>query len=108
MAAKKLVILGLLGTQLDRGAGSRRWEGWRPTVSLCQQEDLLVHRLELLHDPRGTSLAETVAADIASVSPETQARRHVVQFRDPWDFEEVYGVLADFARSYEFQPKRED
>jgi len=108
MPAKKLVILGLLGTQLDRGAGPRRWEGWRPSVSLGQHEDLLVDRLELLHDRRGTSLAETVASDISSVSPETEARRHIVEFKDPWDFEEVYGALADFVRGYPFQPERED
>ena len=108
MRTKKLVILGLLGTQLDRGVGSRRWEDWRPTVSLCQQEDLLVDRLELLHDPKGTALADTVTSDIAGVSPETQARTHIVEFDDPWDFEEVYGVLADFARGYPFKPEREE
>ena len=27
---------------------------------------------------------------------------------DPWDFEEVYGALADFARSYPFKPEREE
>jgi transcriptional regulatory protein RtcR len=108
MPAKKLVILGLLGTQLDRGAGSRRWEEWRPTVSLCQHEELLVDRLELLHDRKRTSLAETVVRDIAGVSPETETRRHIVEFGDPWDFEEVYGALADFARGYPFEPDREE
>jgi transcriptional regulatory protein RtcR len=108
MAAKKLVILGLLGTQLDRGAGAARWESWRPSISLCQQDDLLVCRFELLHDLRRTKLAETVAADITSVSPETEVRRHTVEFQDAWDFEEVYGALADFARSYRFQPEREE
>src|ERR1700742_1545530 len=108
MPAKKLVILGLLGTQLDRGVGPRRWESWRPTVSLCQQEDLLVCRLELLHDRKATSLAEAVAKDITSVSPETEVRRHTVEFKDPWDFEEVYGALADFARGCKFQPDREE
>jgi transcriptional regulatory protein RtcR len=108
MAAKKLVIIGLLGTQLDRGVGPRRWEGWRPTVSLCQQEDLLVCRLELLHDRHSTVMAEGIASDIASVSPETEVRRHTVEFSDAWDFEEVYGALADFARGYKFQPDREE
>jgi transcriptional regulatory protein RtcR len=108
MAAKKLVIIGLLGTQLDRGLGPHRWEGWRPTVSLCQQEDLLVCRLELLHDRKATARAEVVAGDITSVSPETEVRRHTVEFSDAWDFEEVYGALADFARGYQFQPDRED
>ncbi len=108
MASKKFVTLGLLGTQLDRGIGPRRWESWRPTVSLCQQEDLLVSRLELLHDRKATALAEAVAGDISGVSPETEVRLHTVEFRDPWDFEEVYGALADFARSYKFQPDREE
>jgi transcriptional regulatory protein RtcR len=42
------------------------------------------------------------------VSPETEVRRSVVEFRDAWDFEEVYGALADFARGYKFQPDREE
>ncbi|CAN5357033.1 DNA-binding transcriptional regulator RtcR [soil metagenome] len=108
MAKKRQVILGLLGTQLDRGVGPRRWEGWRPTVSLCQHEELLVDRLELLHARKVTALAEIVAKDIAGVSPETEVNRQVVEFADPWDFEEVYGSLADFARSYPFQPEKED
>jgi transcriptional regulatory protein RtcR len=108
MPSKKLVIIGLLGTQLDRGGGPQRWGNWRPTVSLCQQEDLLVSRMELLHDRKSTSIAEEVAADIAGVSPETEVRRHTIAFHDAWDFEEVYGALADFARRYKFQPDREE
>ena len=49
MSKKKLVVLGLLGTQLDSAKTVHRCESWRPTVSLCQQVDLLVGRLELLH-----------------------------------------------------------
>ena len=105
---KSLVIIGLLGTQLDRAVGPHRWESWRPTVSLCQHEDLLVHRLELLCDRRSTNLADTVTQDITGVSPETVVRRHAVEFSDPWDFEEVYGALADFARGYPFNPEKED
>jgi len=108
MPAKKLVVLGLIGAQLDRGDGPRRWEGWRPTVSICQHEDLLIDRLEILHDRQRTNLTETVRGDLATVSPETETRSHLVEFKDPWDFEEVYGALADFARSYKFQPERED
>ncbi len=108
MPTKKLVVLGLLGTQLDSGKNAHRWENWRPTVSLCQHDDLLVARLELLHDRRHTSLTETVTTDIAGVSPETEVHGHLVEFSDPWDFEEVYGSLADFARGYPFDPEKED
>jgi len=48
---KKKVVIGFLGTQLDSGRGSARWEKWRPSVALTQYEDLVVHRLELLHMP---------------------------------------------------------
>ena len=104
----KAVVIGLLGTQLDQGKGPNRWERWRPSVDLCRHEDLVVHRFDLLSQRRFTTLARRVADDIESVSPETQVRIHDVPFRDPWDFEEVYGRLHDFARSYPFRPDDED
>lgn len=106
--AKRSVVLGLLGTTIDRGTGTRRWEGWRPSIAVCQHDDLLVDRFELLH-PRGfTSLAETVRDDIRHVSPETEVRLVVDPTVDPWDFEEVYASLHDFARSYPFDTDAED
>ena len=32
----------------------------------------------------------------------------MLDFADPWDFEEVYGKLLDFARAYPFDPEAED
>ncbi|MCE1180985.1 MAG: RNA repair transcriptional activator RtcR [Rhodocyclales bacterium] len=106
---KKSVVIGFLGTQLDyTGKGSARWEKWRPTVALCQQEDFVVDRLELIHDARSRGLAERVGNDIASISPETEVRRVEIELRNPWDFEEVYTSLHDFARGYAFDPENED
>ncbi len=106
---KKIVVIGFLGTQLDyAGKGSTRWEKWRPSIALCQQEDLVVHRLELIHDPRSRGLAERVVLDVASVSPETEVRRNEMELRNPWDFEEVYTTLHDFARNYPFDPENEE
>lgn len=102
------VAIGLLGPVLDRGQGPKRWEDWRPTVSLGQHDDLLLDRFELLHDRKYARLAGTVAADLHSVSPETEVRLHEVGFEDAWDFEEVYGALHDFARRYPFRPETED
>ncbi len=104
----RTVVIGLIGTQLDQGKGPNRWERWRPSVDLCRHEDLVVHRFELLTQKRFRTLARQVAEDVASVSPETEVRLHDVPFRDPWDFEEVYGQLHDFARAYEFSPGEED
>lgn len=105
---KPIVVLGLLGTTLDTGKGPKRWERWRPTVSLCQHEDFIVDRLELIHDRRANSLAEQVIEDIGSVSPETDVVQHTMAMRDPWDFDEVFAKLHDFARAYPFDTDRED
>jgi len=103
----RTVVIGFVGSQLDGGSGSGRWEKWRPTVAICQHEDFVVDRLELLHARQHTRLAQQVAADIASVSPETEVKLHLVDPRDAWDFQEVYGLLHEFARAYSFQPEGE-
>jgi transcriptional regulatory protein RtcR len=105
---KKTVVIGILGSVLDAGFHQERWQRWRPSVSLCQHEDLVVSRFELMHLPFHKDVARAVAADIARVSPETEVRLHSQTLRDPWDFEEVFGALHEFARGYTFDPDRED
>ena len=104
---KPIVVIGLLGTQLDAGQGAGRWEKWRPTVSLTQHPDMAVARIELIYTPRHRKLAEVVQTDIATVSPETTAQLIELDIADPWDFGEVYAKLYDWARGYPFQPERE-
>ena len=96
----KRVVIGLLGTNLDRGSSPERWDKWRPSVSLFQQEDLLIDRFELLADPAFCELADHVAEDIRHVSPETEVRIHELRFgRDPWDLADVYGAHISNVRS---------
>ena len=71
-------------------------------------EDLRVDRLIMIHGSAHQRLADYVSEDIASVSPETLVERHVIDFADAWDFEEVYGKLLDFARSQPLDPDAED
>jgi transcriptional regulatory protein RtcR len=108
MARRKQVVIGILGTTLDAGKGSGRWDRWRPTIALTQHEDLLVDRFELLHGKESADLAAQVTADIAHVSPETRVVPHVIDFSDAWDFEHVYGKLHEFATRYPFDPDKED
>ncbi len=98
----------MLGTTLDAGGGPRRWERWRPSVALCMHDDLVVDRLELLVPPRWIELGRQVAADIRQVAPETTVHLHTLPITDPWDLEEVYGALHDFALDYQWAPERED
>ncbi|MCR9246867.1 MAG: RNA repair transcriptional activator RtcR [bacterium] len=94
-------VLGLLGTRLDDGFSERRWQRWRPTVALCQHEDLLVSRLVLLFDRQHSKLARQVRTDIATVSPETEVELHTLSIRDYWNFEEVYERLYEFGRAFD-------
>lgn len=106
---KKTVVIGFVGTQLDSGGkGIGRWERWRPSVALCQHEDFLVHRFELLYSATHQALVDQLTSDIRQVSPETEPRPTLLTLRDPWDFEEVYSALHDYARAYPFDPEHED
>lgn len=105
---KKTVCIGLLGPTLDAGTSEKRWARWRPTVSLFQQEDLLIDRFEFIHQPRFHKLVTQVTQDVERISPHTQICNHHVEMDDPWDFEQVYQALHQFARTYDFKPEEED
>src|SRR5581483_7956797 len=105
---KDIVVVGLLGPTLDSGKGPARWEKWRPSVALCQHKNLLVSRLELLYQKKYTALADSIVEDIIHISPETEVQLSLIEFDDPWDFEQVYGALHDFARNYQFNSEEEE
>jgi transcriptional regulatory protein RtcR len=108
MQKQPLTVVGLLGSKLDAGIHEKRWQRWRPSVAACQQDDLVVDRFELIFQSEHASLAERVAADIASVSPDTEVNLQLIEFADPWDFEEVYGKLHEFARGSGFDSEQSD
>ncbi|MBC3949550.1 MULTISPECIES: RNA repair transcriptional activator RtcR [Pseudomonas] len=110
MSTTRTVAIGFIGSKLDRvGKGANRWNHWRPSVGLCQQEDVQIHRLELIHGEtaRDVSLAQRVAEDIRQISPQTEVRLHPMALRNAWDFEEVYGALHDFTTAYDFDTDNE-
>lgn len=99
----KTVVIGLLGFTLDNaGFGPNRWERWRPTISLCQHEDLFIDRLELLYQKEFKGLLNHTCKDIKSVSPETEIVTHEISLKNPWDFENVFALLHDFSLKYQF------
>ncbi len=108
MKNKKIVVIGFVGTQLDSGKGSARWEKWRPSVALTQHEDVVIDRFELLCNRGYEGLVRQVIEDMGAVSPETQVVSHTLALDDPWDFEQVYSALFDFARDYPFDLEREE
>ncbi|MEN8257027.1 MAG: RNA repair transcriptional activator RtcR [Thermodesulfobacteriota bacterium] len=105
---KKTIVIGLLGSTLDNtGKGAGRWERWRPTLSLCQHEDLLIDRFDLLHQEEFSPLLKRTCKDIKQVSPETEIVTHAIDFKNPWDFEEVFAGLHDFALAYPFDQQHD-
>lgn len=103
----KKIVIGFLGTTLDRRGKTDRWEKWRPTVGICQHEDLLIDRLHLLCSSRDEALAQVIKADIASISPETEVLIERMNFKNPWDFEEVFSQLLDYSQHYRFKEDEE-
>ncbi|VTU43067.1 MULTISPECIES: RNA repair transcriptional activator RtcR [unclassified Variovorax] len=100
----RTVVLGFLGSQLDSGLTAKRWERWRPTVSLAAQGEIPVDRIELFTFKAAESaLAEVVKSDMETLSPDLQVTVHDLAINDPWNFPSVYAALHEFARGYEFQ-----
>lgn len=105
---RRRVVIGFLGPALDAGKADKRWMRWRPSVSLADFSDLRFDRIELLIEKQFLDLAQIVSEDISSLSSMTQVRTHELGIKDPWDFEEVYALLYDFAQTYPFNPESED
>ena len=105
----KNVAFGFLGTRLDAvgGFGHKRRGNWRPTVALAEDPALPLSRLELWYDKRFEKLAKLIQSDIESVSGGPQVVLRLTEIRDPWNFEEVYAFLFDFAADYPFRPEKE-
>jgi len=106
--AKKTVCIGILGTALDAGKPHRRYERWRPTYSLFLHNDLPIAQLELLYPASHLKLAETIRKDIVKQRENAKVNLHQMSFEDPWDFEEVFEKLHEFARGYQFRTDRND
>lgn len=104
---RKTVAIGFLGTNLDAGRSASRWDRWRPTVALAQHEALTVDRLEVLYEPSFVELMDQVVEDISHVAPDLEVCPVEISLGDPWDFEQVYAVLHDFARSYDFRDEED-
>ncbi len=65
---KKNVVIGLIGSVLDAGTGPSRWDRWRPSVALCQHDNLLIDRFELIYQEKFLKQSMLVMEDIRSVS----------------------------------------
>jgi transcriptional regulatory protein RtcR len=104
----KKCVIGFIGTQLDGITSAKRWEKWRPTVSLAQHEDLQVDSFELFHDKVHQHLANTIKADLLELSPQSKVNLHISTLQNPWDFEEVYSWLYDWLQSFPFTPDTVD
>ena len=99
----KTAVIGFLGTTLDNGFNDKRWQRWRPTVSLGLHDSLLIDELHILYSKRDKRLFNIIKNDVSQISPHTQVIGHHVGLSSPWDFADVYAELYDFAAGFDFQ-----
>jgi len=101
---KKSVVFGFLGTKLDAGLTDKRWERWRPSVALFAHEEFVPDQLELfISKQEHVALAQQVANDVATLREGVEVNAHLMDIADPWNFQQVYAALHEFAKAYEFQ-----
>lgn len=97
------VIIGFLGSRLDHGGlGRRRWERWRPSVSLLMHPEFPIAEFRLLYLPEDQVLLDLTLRDMAEVSPQTKVTTFPIECDDAWDFEQVYSQIHDAALKQSF------
>ncbi|MES2822953.1 MAG: RNA repair transcriptional activator RtcR [Pseudomonadota bacterium] len=97
------VVIGILGSRLDHGGlGKRRWERWRPSVSLLMQPEFPVDEYLLMYLPEDQVLLDLTLLDMSLVSPNTKVTTFPIACDDPWDFEQVYSQIHSVAISQQF------
>lgn len=105
---KKNVVISILGTTLDTGNTVKRWYRWRPNISLACQTQIIIDKLEILYTAKYRPILDTVLQDIPRINPHIQVNTHTNQIENPWDFEEMYSCLHEFAKNYPFNPDEEE
>ena len=70
------------------------------------QENIHFDEYHLISSPAHSHLADDIIADIATVSPDTNVIRETLDFKNPWDLEEVYAGLYDLSRHIDFRPDK--
>ena len=86
----KTVFINLLGIELDNAPEDCKWTKWRPSVAVCQHKEISINEYHLIYQKKYNKLAENVRKDIQAVSPATKVILDEIEYRDPWDFEDVY------------------
>lgn len=101
----KNVVISIIGSVLDaKGRGkTKRFYQWRPNFAIALQEDLAIDRFELIHNRSENRLAKQIRDDIVGHNEQAEVNLHYINYHDPWDFEEVYAKLHEFALSYLFE-----
>jgi transcriptional regulatory protein RtcR len=103
------IVISMLGTKLDqRGEKERRWQYWRPNLSIVLHDAFQVDKFILIHQQTDAALAQTTIEDIQKASPKTHCQAYSVNYDNPWDFEQVYAQLHDFAVAQSFDPEHDE
>jgi len=100
--SQKNVFIGFIGYVLD----SR--QGWKPTLSAFEFEDLKFARAELITEKKWGKLNQELLLAIKKAAPDCDVRLHELSYSDPWDFEEAYEKFHHFIDGYKFNTKDEN
>ncbi len=101
------IVISILGARLDHGGlGKKRWLRWRPSISILMQDDLEVDEFILIHHQEEETLAQLTLQDMQEIAPDAKVTSHVVDYQNPWDFEQVYSQLHDFTTTQRFDAEK--
>ena len=102
------IVYSFIGVALDQKKNGDKINHWRPTIALATSNEIHFDELHLLWQSNYRSLSEELIAELKERAPQLKVVSHIVDFDDPWDFEEVYSKLYDFAAEQKPDPEAND
>ena len=87
----KTTVIAVLGTQKDDrgGDGEERWNAWRPTIGLVQQDALPIDELHLVFDPEFTKKNIQISLEETAI---TAFRNNIIGIARP-QFGNYFGAF---------------
>lgn len=105
LPTRPIALVALVDPIADNCKKSDRWERWRPTIGLVSHPDVIVDRVDLLHDSGSRKLARQLASDIAERAPGAVIEVHPLACEIDAPYGEANATVAAWVATQPFAPE---
>lgn len=100
---KKRILFAVVGTVKENPP-----KGFAASTRIATGLGVKIDEVHLIYNEANLKNAEKVRAEISELNSRIRVELDVVDFKDPWDFKEVYGAMLRYVEGRKFDELEED